>query len=221
MTIKIEGYLTLEPCRDLSNAKPGQLAIEGHGGREYSETAVEIAKVYKNGQIVLSGGGKYNFKWKGSKDMRRVNFDGNRYSLRPFNEGETVESFLAAQAASRQAQEEAQLNAAQEKEAEVTRRLAALDWDSVWDNREEATYEEIQKPGHIQIIVLNWRDNAGWLHVTHCYIPDPVKDLDGNRVYELRLWDVDGKGTGASSATGKDVKATLGRWIAAWYVRYS
>jgi hypothetical protein len=223
MTIKIEGYLTAEPCRDLALAKPGQLAIEGNNGsRQYTETIVEIGKVYKNGQIVLTGGEvRYNFRYHGSEDMRRVGKGTawqHSYSLRPFRSGETVESFLAAQEASRQTKEAEAEAAANAKEAEHARRLAAVGGASLWEGRVTATYQLPGKPEQIEILIFVWPDGRGDLHVTHCWIREPWTDYDDRTVYDIELWDVDPRAAGKASIRAYDVRDGIERWITANYL---
>ncbi len=201
-------------CRDLAQAKPGQLAIEGNVGREYTECIIRISKVYKTGNIVTAYGDRYSSRY-GAKEMRRTG-GGYTHSLRPFKEGETVESFLATQEAKRQAKEDEAAAAANAKEAEHARRLALLGGDHLWENREEFFYGgAVNEPAEITIVVFTWKDALERIHVTHCHIPAPVDDWKGKPGYYIRIWDVVGGNgqTGASSAQGEDPRDAIERWI--------
>lgn len=215
MTVKIEGYLTLEPCRDLAKATKGQLAIERHWvNAQLRESVVSIVSIWQNGVIKTSNDRRFRPNHMGEYESR-VMFE--NHSLRPFKEGETVESFLAAIQA-KEAEQAAELQAKNDaKEAEHKRRLALLGGDRLWDNREEEVYCNPGSEDKLWIVVLIWNDAAGRLHVTHCHIAKPETDWNGKTVHNIKIWDVfSGNGVGngaASSAQGEDPRDAIERWI--------
>jgi hypothetical protein len=212
---KIEGYLTADPCRDLAQAKPEQLAIECVVGREYREIIVQISKVYKNGQIVIVGGDRYNCRMYEST-FRRTG-GGYTHSLRPFLEGETVESFLAAEQEKRQAKE-AEIDAkAASKEAEHMRRLALLGGASLWEGANVASYWLPGCEAPIEIRAMAWIDAAGKLHVTHACVRGTYLDRDDRPTDHLEIWDIDRTEAGKTSIRTNNVRDAVERYITACY----